>query len=258
MSRHRRADGDTDTLSSELTGALAAITARMVDSPDNATVLHLVTKVGSGLLGATSTGVLLSRADGGLMVVAASDETVQFLESLQTDIDQGPCVDCITSATLITSPDLSADRPRWPDFVPAALAAGYRSAVAVPMRLDGEAMGGFNLLFDTGVTLQQWQLELAQVVADLAVLALVQERVERRSERFVESSVAALNDRAQFGQAIGFVAGTLGIDPGAARAAILAYTAGHGGVLRKVTGAITDGSLEPADVVGRGDQDLPA
>ncbi|RSM63033.1 response regulator [Amycolatopsis sp. WAC 01376] len=248
MSRHRRADGGPGTLPADLTEALAAITARLVNTPDNASVLRLITEVGTDLLGASATGVLLVRPGGGLDVVAASDGKARFLESLQTDIDQGPCVDSIASATLITSPDLSADRTKWPDFVPAALAAGFRSAVAVPMRLDERAVGGFNLLYDTETVFERWQLELGQVVADLAVLALVQERGERRADRFLETTVTALNDRVQFGQAVGVVAGTLGIEPAAAHAAILGYATEHALALRDVTGAITDGSLDPANL----------
>src|SRR3954452_10812439 len=147
----------------DLAGTLVAITARLVGSPDNATVLRLVTEVGTGLLRATATGVMLTGAGGHLEVVAASDETARFVELLQTHIEQGPCVDCIAAAAVITAADLAAERERWPEFVPAALEAGYRSVVAVPLRLDGTAVGGFNLLYDTATTMPRWQLDLAQV-----------------------------------------------------------------------------------------------
>ena len=234
----------------DLAGTLVAITARLVGSPDNATVLRLITEVGTGLLGATATGVLLTGARGGLEVVAASDETARFVELLQTHIDQGPCVDCIAAVAAVTASDLAAERDRWPDFVPAALEAGYRSVVAIPLRLDGAAVGGFNLLFDTAATVRQWQLDLAQVVSDLAVLALVQERGDRRADRFVEATVTALNDRIQLDHAVGLVAGTLGIAPAAARALVIGYATEHELILREVTRAITDRTLAPADLAG--------
>jgi GAF domain-containing protein len=245
-----RSDGEPGTAPPGLAGALVTITAQLVGSPDNATVLRLVTEVGTGLLGAGATGVMLTGARGGLEVVAASDETARFVELLQTHIEQGPCVDCIAAAAVITAPDLAVERDRWPGFVPAALAAGYRAVVAVPLRLDGAAVGGFNLLYDTPTTVPQWRLELAQVVSDLAVLGLVQERGDRRADRLFEATVAALNDRIQLDQAVGLVAGTLGITPAAARALVIGHATEHGLVLREVTRAVADGTLAPADLAG--------
>jgi hypothetical protein len=244
-----RLDGESGTAPPGLAGALVTITSRLVGSPDNAAVLRLVTEVGTGLLGATATGVMLTGARG-LEVVAASDETARFVELLQTHIEQGPCVDCIAAAAVITATDLAAERDRWPDFVPAALDAGYRSVVAVPLRLDGTGVGGFNLFYDTKTAAPQWQLDLAQVVSDLAVLALVQERGDRRADRLLEATVTALNDRVQLDHAVGLVAGTLGITPAAARALVLGHATEHGFVLREVTSAVTDGTLASADLTG--------
>ncbi|WP_329048697.1 GAF domain-containing protein [Amycolatopsis sp. NBC_01488] len=245
---NNRLDWESGTAPPDLASALVSITSRLVGSPDNATVLRLVTEVGTGLLGATATGVMLTGAGGALEVVAASDEPARFVELLQTSIDQGPCVDCIAAVELITAADLAAERDRWPDFVPAALEAGYRSVVAVPLRLDGAAVGGFNLLYDTATTLPRWQLDLAQVVSDLAVLALVQERGDRRADRLLEATVTALNDRVQLDHAVGLVAGTLAITPAEARAPVIGHATRHHLVLREVTRAITDGTLAPADL----------
>ncbi|MBB4683979.1 GAF domain-containing protein [Amycolatopsis jiangsuensis] len=247
---HHAARGATAVLPPEASEALAAITARLVGRPDNGTVLRLITEAGVDLLGANATGVLLLDAHGEPAVAAASDETAQFVELLQTHVQQGPCVECITSATLVTAPDLGRERNRWPGFVPAALEAGYHAVVAIPLRLDGAAVGGLNLLYEPRTTLEPWQLALAQVTADLTVLALVQERGERRTDRLLEATVGALNDRVQHGQAIGVVAGTLGISPDAARALVRRYTARHDRVQREMTGALIDGTLAPADLTG--------
>ncbi|MEV6905109.1 GAF domain-containing protein [Amycolatopsis sp. NPDC051372] len=246
----RLVDGAPGMASSDVAGALVSITGRLVGSPDNAAVLRLVAEVGTELLGATATGVLLAGGRGGLEVVAASDETARFVELLQAHIDQGPCVECVANVDVVTSSDLAAERDRWPDFVPAALAAGYRSVIAIPLRLDGVAVGGFNLLYDVVTAPRKWQLELAQVVSDLAVLALVQERGDRRADRLFEATVTALNDRVQLDHAVGLVAGNLGIAPAAARALVIGHAAEHDLILREVTRAVTDGSLDPGDLVG--------
>jgi hypothetical protein len=80
------------------------------------------------------------------------------------------------------------------------------------------------------------------------VLALVQERGERRADRLLEATVTAVNDRVQLDHAVGLVAGTLGTTPATARALVLGYASEHGRVLREVTHEITDGTLAPADL----------
>lgn len=242
--------GPAGVLLDQVPAALAAITARLVGSPDDSAVLHLVTEVGTDLLGAHATGVVLTDAYGGLAVVAASDDTAQFVELLQTDLRQGPCVDCIAKAEVVTASDLDRERERWPAFVAAAVDVGYRAVVAVPLRLDGRAVGGFNLLFAETTEQEPWQLSLAQAVADLAVLALVQERGERRADRLFEATITAVNDRVRHGQAVGVAAGTLGIDPDTARALVSAYATRHDRPLREVARALVNYTLDPAELSG--------
>jgi hypothetical protein len=90
--------------------------ARLVDGPDSGTVLRLVTDAGTELLGSTGTGVMLTDPRGGVEVVAASDERSRFVELLQTQVEQGPCLDCIATSTVVTSADLAAEGARWTDF----------------------------------------------------------------------------------------------------------------------------------------------
>jgi hypothetical protein len=81
------------------------------------------------------------------------------------------------------------------------------------------------------------------------VLALVQEGRDRRANRLVETTVTALNDRIQFGQAVGLVAGALGVSPGDAHALVIDYVTAHRRSLHTVTRALTDGTLDPADLI---------
>lgn len=169
------------------------------------------------------------------------------MELLQSQIDEGPCVDCVTDAKLVVVDDLETARTRWPTFTPAALDAGYHAVIGVPMRLEGTAVGGLNLLYSVPATLT-WQPRLGQALADLGVLALAQDRAGRRAHRIVEQTLTGLNDRVLLGQAVGFVAGSLDITPEAARAALGAYAQTHHRRLREVARVVTDGGLDPADL----------
>nr|CEL18205.1 hypothetical protein [Kibdelosporangium sp. MJ126-NF4] len=237
--------GVPDTHGQQLTVALAEITSRLVGNPDATTVLQLVTDTGARLLRANATGVMLADPRGGIEVVSASDEPARFVELLQTQTEQGPCVDCIVTATVISVPDLRSERSRWPDFVPAALEIGYQAVVAVPLRLDGHAIGGLNLLYTERTVLTTDESHLAQMISDLAVLGLVQEPGSQRANRVAERTLAAFNDRVQLDQAVGLIAGTLDINPAAARAALAEYARRNRRTQREVAHAITDGGLDP-------------
>jgi GAF domain-containing protein len=238
----------TDLLATSVTETLAEITSVLVHGPDSSSVLRLVTNAGTELLGAAATGVMLVDPRGGVEVVAASDEPARFVELLQSQVAQGPCLDCIADVAVVTASDLEADRARWPEFVPAALAVGYRAVTAIPLLLDERAVGGLNLLFGEQTALTADRLRLARVIADLTVLALVQEDGHRRADRFAERTLTALNDRVHLGQAIGIVAGTLDIEPAAAHSALIGYASSTGRGMRDIVHAITDGALDPAEL----------
>jgi hypothetical protein len=231
-----------------LSAALADITARLVDGSDQHAVLSLVIGACDEFLGSDAVGVMVVDPRGGVDVVSASDGRARFVELLQTQIDQGPCIDAIRGGRLVEVPDLDQAAARWPRFTPAALAAGYRAVYALPMKLDGRAVGGLNLLFAEKTVLGPDHLPLAQALADLALLGLTQEPAVRRAERLSDQVLSALNDRVHFDQAVGMVAGTLGVEPDAARAAMDYHARRHGLALRDISRAITDGALGALDL----------
>lgn len=161
---------------------LSELTASLVDGHDTGSVLRLVTAACESLLSANAIGVMLADPRGGLSVVSASDERARFLELLQSQTDEGPCVDCIRDDTMIARPDL-ADSTDWPTFTTAALEAGFRAVHAVPMRLAGSAVGGLNVFYTAVTPWEAWQERLGQVLADLAVLGLSQDDDPARTHR---------------------------------------------------------------------------
>jgi transcriptional regulator with GAF, ATPase, and Fis domain len=236
---------------------LAAITGRLAAHHDGLTVLRAVTDACASLLSADSTGVLIADPRGGFEVIAASDERARFVELLQAQTREGPCLDCVNDNSAVVATDLAADAYRWPRFAPAATEAGFGSVYAYPMRLMDRVVGGLNMFYSASVDLPQSTRRLAQALADLAVLGLTQERDQRRVERLAEQTLTTLNDRAHLGHAIGMVAGALGVTPDAARAMLAATSAATGRSLRELAHAVTSGALAPADlhrapVTGRG------
>jgi transcriptional regulator with GAF, ATPase, and Fis domain len=233
-----------------LADALVKITTRLVAEPDSAELLRLVTDSCAEVLGASATGLLVADPRGGLEVIAATNDTTRFLELLQAQDGQGPCVECVRTGQIVDVPDLAAESERWPRFTAAADQFGYAAVHAIPLRLDGRAAGGLNI-FHTEVTeLSRWQLQAAQAFTDLAVLGLASEGNGRRAARLAEVTLTVLNDRVQVAHAIGMVAGARDTDVDTARAMLIQHAARWRMPLREVAHGLTSGTIDPADLSG--------
>ncbi|WP_406486949.1 ANTAR domain-containing protein [Streptomyces phaeochromogenes] len=211
--------------------------------------LRLLTDRCVGMLGAGAAGVLLADRDGKLRVMAASDEQVRLLELFQLQNDEGPCLECFRTGAPAIVPDLTREIDRWPRFVTAAHRSGFGAVQALPMRLRDEVVGALNLFratpgpFDPAATL------IAQALADVATISLLQQRTTHRSTVLNEQLQTALNSRVLIEQAKGKLAERQNIDMEQAFTALRGYARSHNRRLVDVARAFINGS-EP--LVGLG------
>ncbi|MDC2954780.1 GAF and ANTAR domain-containing protein [Streptomyces gilvifuscus] len=212
--------------------------------------LRLLTDRCVGMLDASAAGVLLADRDGRLRVMAASDEEVRLLELFQVQNDEGPCLTCFRTGAPVIVPDLTREIDRWPRFVTAAHRSGFGAVQALPLRLREETVGALNLFraapgpFDPAATL------VAQALADVATISLLQQRTAQRSTVLNEQLQTALNSRVLIEQAKGKLAERQGIDMEQAFSALRAYARSHNRLLADVARAFIDGT-EPLAWDGR-------
>jgi GAF domain-containing protein len=198
------------------------------------------------LLGVTATGLLLDDQKGNLAVVGSSSEETRLLEIFQLQNDQGPCLDCVRTGTAVTSTDLAADQARWPLFVPAAVAAGFRSVVALPLRLREHTIGGLNLFHDRAGPVPQADRRLAQALADVATIGILQQRSAHRSALLAEQLQLALNSRIIIEQAKGVLAERNGVDMNAAFGALRQHARQRNIKLTDLALAVVRGDIDPS------------
>ena len=173
--------------------------------------LHGLALHATEIAGSSTVGLLLSDPTGGLRHVAASGEDAQVLELLQLEHSEGPCVECHETGLPVAVADLSAVVDRWPHFSAGALAAGITQVHAFPLRLRQDVIGALNVFGRTDEVLADEDSRLVQSLADLATIAIVQERALARAETLTEQLQHALNSRVVIEQAKGAVARGLGI-----------------------------------------------
>lgn len=205
--------------------------------------LHLVTERCVELLDCNEAGVLLADAAGTLRVIASSSERTDALELLQTQNDEGPCFECYHRDRSVVSENLDADVDRWPTFAPAAVQAGFGSMHAVPMRARSRTIGGLNLFRAATGRLSVPDMPLAQGLADIAAVALLNERQERESHDTVGQLQSALQSRVVIEQAKGVLAERAHISMDDAFRRLRSYAREHNQRLAHVARELTSSRL---------------
>jgi len=218
----------------------------LVDDFDVVEFLHGVVQHCQTLLDCSEVGLLLVDAAGVLRVMASSSERAEALELLQSQHDEGPCYESFHRKAVVFSEDLPGDEDRWPMFAPAATRAGFRSVEAFPMRLREQTIGTLNLFRAQPGRISAPDLQLAQGLADIAAIGLLQERAIRESRGVVEQLHGALSSRVLIEQAKGVLAERAAISVDAAFARLRLYARTNNHRLSVIARQLIDGSLDPA------------
>ena len=204
------------------------------------------------LLDVTAAGLMLVDPAGRLRVMASSSERSRLLELLEVQNDEGPCLDCYRDGQPVVVADLARDDGRWPHFSPEAARVGFGSVYALPMRLREETIGALNLFHREPAALTGAAIRLAQGLADVATIGILQQRAIQRGSVLADQLQVALNSRLIIEQAKGVLSERERIDMSAAFDKLRRYARGTGGRLSEVAAAVVSGELTSAEMQSRG------
>jgi len=189
-----------------LTDLFVEVADTLVTDFDLVEFLHKLTDHAAAVSGAEAVGLMLADHHGKLRYMAASNETGKMFELFQLQNSEGPCLDCFSTREPVVNADLASATDRWPVFAPAAIAAGFQSVHAFPMRLRDDVIGALNLFGHADVEFQDKDVRVVQALADIATIALLQERSIAHSEALTVQLQGALNSRIVIEQAKGALA----------------------------------------------------
>lgn len=236
---------DDDRLSTA--AAFVEIVEALVTDFDVIDVLTGVAQRSVELLNASASGILLADPSGSLRVTAASSEQIGVLELFQIQHRQGPCFDCFTTGLAVMNASLDVASP-WPEFARESVAAGYPSVYAVPLRLQNTTLGCLNLFMTESVVLSPSDIGLAQALADVATIVIIQDQATRDAAVREGSLQHALTSRLGIEQAKGMMAERLNIDMDTAFSRLRAYARHTNQRLSDVAGAVSSGSISVAAI----------
>lgn len=201
------------------------------------------------VLAADESGLMLADEREELALMASTSERVRVLELFELQVRQGPCRDCFATGERLANVVLAESRPRWPEFTPAALEAGFAVTHALPLRLRGRVIGALNLFSRTPTTLDADAVAVGQAMADIATIGLLHERTLHEQTVLSQQLQVALHSRVLIEQAKGMLAARAGIPIGEAFTRMRAHARRHGLTLTSVAEAVVHGSPDVAALV---------
>jgi GAF domain-containing protein len=222
---------------------LVQLADSLVDDFDVVELLSLLTDRCVAVLGVSAAGVMLAGPEGELRVVASSSDAMRVLELFELQADQGPCPDCCRTGQPVADEDLATAAGRWPQFATMALDAGFRSVQALPMRLRGSIIGALNLFSAEPGAMEESDVVAGQALADVATIAVLQQRIVAESRLLNDQLNQALNNRVVIEQAKGVLAERVGLPMEAAFAALRHYARNHNLRLSDVALSVIDKSV---------------
>ncbi|HEX4060655.1 MAG TPA: GAF and ANTAR domain-containing protein [Streptosporangiaceae bacterium] len=233
------------TREADVVRSLVEMADTLVDDYDVVDLLTGLTNRCVTLLGASAAGVMLASPSGGLRLIASSSEAMRLLELFELQAQEGPCLDAFRTGEKVEHDNFEAGASRWPVFAATAIRSGFRSGLALPLRLRDAKLGALNLLSVAREPIPEADLVVARAFADLAALSIVQHRASVEAQRLNEQLSGALSSRVVIEQAKGVISERAEVNLADAFSRLRTFARQRNLRLTDVAQAAIDGTLDP-------------
>ena len=221
----------------------------LVDDFDVVELLDRLVADCVSLLDVDEAAILLLSRNQNLEVVASSNEASRLMEVFQLEAHSGPCIDAVRTGQPVSITDLGELHRSWPAFGRAVEQIGFTAVYALPMRLREEKIGALNLFNSDKPPLTAFDHRLAQALADVATIGILQQRTLSRASILADQLELALNSRISVEQAKGVIAEYGGVDMGAAFEAIRKFARENRVKLSVVAQMVVARELAPGSLI---------
>jgi GAF domain-containing protein len=128
---------------------------------------------------------------------ASTTELAREIDALQTELDEGPCLDALRQQTTVRVPDFNREQ-RWPRFAAEACRRGAGSLLSFQLFTEGDNLGALNLYGQRPNSFDAESETVGVLFAAHAAIALSAARQEQNLRR-------AIDKRDLIGQAKGIL-----------------------------------------------------
>jgi transcriptional regulator with GAF, ATPase, and Fis domain len=233
---------ELESREASLMATFVTLADTLVAGYDVVDLLHTLVEACVAVLGVEGAGIVLSDPAGALHPIASFDGWSERVEVAQVEAGQGPCVESFLTGSPVAIDDIDASEPSR--FREAARAAGYRSVLAVPLRLRTATIGALNLFGREAGALGGADAQVARALADVATIGILQARALRESDIAREQLQHALNSRVIIEQAKGVIAQSRSVDMDEAFRILRTYARSNNVALRDVADLVVRRSLK--------------
>ncbi len=230
----------------EIMRALVEVADTFVADYDVVDFLHGLAERCVTLLDVDEAGVMLRDTSKTLRYVASSSEEMRLVELLELQHEEGPCLDAYRAGRLTMSTGLEEAEQKWPSFGLHARGAGFASLAGVPMRLRLDTIGSLNLFSRRPGGLSDDDQHIAQAMADVATIGILQQRAIQDGHVVASQLQTALESRVAIEQAKGILSERMAINVDDAFTLLRDHSRANNTKLTNTARQVVSGALLPA------------
>lgn len=201
---------DGTSREARISAAFISVADTLTTEYDMVDLLHTLVSECVGILGMEAGGLMLVDGNGDLQLMTSTSEAADLVEVMQLAAAAGPCIDCFRTGVAVSVREISESQ-QWPKFRTAAMEQGFHSVLATPMKLRGKILGTMNLFGITAGEVTARDAAVAQALADVATIGILQERVIQEGHLMEGQLHRALDSRILIEQAKGVIANELSL-----------------------------------------------
>src|ERR1700712_4422113 len=194
-----------------LVEAFVVLTDSLKPGLDVIDTMDVLVHVSTEFTAAVDAAIVLADTRGVLHVMASTSERTSEVEEAQLGTSEGPCLESFHSGRVVEITDLADETQRWPTFIRIAEDRGFKADHGFPLTLRGQTLGVLNLFSNEAAPLSNRDAALAQAMASVATISIVQKQTISRQVQINEQLQTALESRVLIEQAKGVLSQQHGV-----------------------------------------------